>query len=260
MQSKKLAFKNRQGVNLAARLDLPEEGAPIAYALFAHCFTCGKNVKAAYHISQALTRGSIAVLRFDFSGIGESGGDFGQTSFSSNVGDLEAAAQYLADRFRGPQILIGHSLGGAAVLQAAAQIPASKAVAVIGAPGEPGHVARTLGLEGHRLEAGGTVEVAIGGRPFPITRQFVDDLDRPDFKDTIRTLDRALLILHSPLDRIVGIDHAGYIFQSARHPKSFFSLDRADHLLSDPQDALYAGSMIAVWARKYLDPRPPSDS
>jgi pimeloyl-ACP methyl ester carboxylesterase len=246
-----IIFTNRSGQSLSGRLDLPEE-TPQAYALFAHCFTCSKNLKAVAHISKALNGEGIAVLRFDFTGLGESEGDFGDTNFSSNVSDLIDAANYLAQNHTAPRILIGHSLGGAAVLQAAAELKSVKAVVVIGTPAEPTHVKRALAGVEDEIEQKGEAEVDLSGRRFKIKKQFLDDLEKNKMAKIIRKLKRALLILHSPTDSVVGIDNAAKIFAAARHPKSFVSLDRADHLLSDSDDSRYAGKLIAVWAKRYL--------
>jgi putative redox protein len=253
MQFKKLEFANAAGQRLSARLDLPADSKPVAYSLFAHCFTCSKNIKAISHISQALTRKGFAVLRFDFTGLGESEGEFADTNFSSNVDDLVMAAHFMADNFRAPQILIGHSLGGAAVLQAAAKIPSALAVITIAAPADPSHVSRALGDSKEIIERRGEAKVDLAGRTFKIKKQFIDDLGSVRMQETIRNLDRALLILHSPVDDIVGIENAANIFKTARHPKSFISLDQADHLLMDRRDSLYAGSIIATWAFRYID-------
>lgn len=253
MQFKKLEFNNSAGQRLSARIDLPEGKNPIAYALFAHCFTCSKNIKAISHISRALTSEGIAVLRFDFTGLGESEGDFADTNFSSNVDDLVVAADFLAAHYRAPEILIGHSLGGAAVLQAAAKIPSAVAVVTIAAPADPGHVARALGDSRAVIEHRGEASVDLADRTFKIKKQFLDDLASVRMQETITNLNRALLILHSPLDTVVGIENAAKIFQTARHPKSFVSLDRADHLLMDKKDSLYAGAIIAAWVLRYLE-------
>ena len=256
MNFKKLAFTNDAGQRLAARIDLPDHAQPAAYALFAHCFTCSKNIKAAAHIGRALTDKDIAVFRFDFTGLGESEGDFGDTNFSSNVEDLITAAQFMADNFEGPKILIGHSLGGAAVLQAAAKVPSSLAVITIAAPADPNHVSRALGDSKDIIERRGEAEVELAGRTFKIKKQFLDDLESVSMQNTIENLNRALLIFHAPTDDIVGIDNAARIFQAARHPKSFISLDRADHLLMNPDDSRYVGSLIATWASKYINANP----
>jgi putative redox protein len=253
MNYKKLEFTNDAGQRLAARIDMPKNPQPVAYALFAHCFTCSKNIKAAAHISRALTDEGIAVFRFDFTGLGESEGDFGDTNFSSNVEDLVTAAQFMADTYEGPKILIGHSLGGAAVLQAAARIPSSLAVITIAAPADPNHVSLTLGDSKEIIERQGEAKVDLAGRTFKIKKQFLDDLESVNMQQTIQNLDRALLIFHAPTDGVVGIDNAARIFQAARHPKSFISLDQADHLLMNPKDSRYVGSLIATWASKYID-------
>jgi uncharacterized OsmC-like protein/alpha/beta superfamily hydrolase len=252
MTLKKLYFKGSGGNQLSARLDLPADDRPEAFALFAHCFTCTKNLKSINHISRALTRERVAVLRFDFTGLGESEGDFADTNFSTNIADLVAAAAFLEAEYEAPKILIGHSLGGAAVLQAAAKIPSSKAVAVIGAPADPAHVMRHFKKHQESIALDGEAEIAIEGRPFRIKKQFLDDLGEVQMEKAIRNLKKALLIFHSPMDDVVGIDNAARIFQYARHPKSFISLDRADHLLMDASDARYVGAMIASWVRKYL--------
>jgi len=253
MPSRKLSFESAAGDTLAALLDLPVDGKPIAYALFAHCFTCGKNLKAVNHISRALNNARIAVLRFDFTGLGESEGDFADSNFSSNVADLIAAAQHLATEYQAPKILIGHSLGGAAVLQAGAEIPSAVAVATIAAPAEPAHVLQLLGTQQERIEQEGQAEITLAGRRFTIKKQFLDDLAENRMNETIRRLNKALLILHSPFDDIVDIDNASKIFLAALHPKSFISLDRADHLLTNEADALHVGQVLAAWAHKYLD-------
>ena len=252
MKFKKLEFTNTDGQSLSARIDLPASGQPVAYALFAHCFTCSKNIKAIGHISRALTREAIAVLRFDFTGLGESEGDFAETNFSSNVSDLVMAAKFMADKYDGPKVLVGHSLGGAAVLQAAGRIPSAKAVITIAAPADPVHVSRALGDSKEIIERRGEADVDLSGRTFKIKKQFLEDLESVRMQHSIENLNRALLIMHSPIDDIVGIENAAKIFQTARHPKSFISLDSADHLLMDRKDSLYAGSIIATWATRYI--------
>ena len=252
MTLKKLYFKGSGGNQLSALLDLPADGHPEAFALFAHCFTCTKNLKSINHISRALTRERVAVLRFDFTGLGESEGDFADTNFSTNIADLVAAADFLESEYEAPKILIGHSLGGAAVLQAAGKIRSSKAVAVIGAPADPAHVMRHFREHQEAIALDGEAEIAIEGRPFRIKKQFLDDLGAVEMEKAVRNLKKALLIFHSPVDDTVGIDNAAKIFQYARHPKSFISLDQADHLLMNASDARYVGAMIASWVRKYL--------
>ncbi len=263
MTLKKLYFKGSGGNQLSALLDLPADGRPEAFALFAHCFTCTKNLKSINYISRALTRERVAVLRFDFTGLGESEGDFADTNFSTNISDLVAAADFLESEYEAPKILIGHSLGGAAVLQAAGQIPSSKAVAVIGAPADPAHVMRHFAEHQETIALDGEAEIAIEGRPFRIKKQFLDDLGAVQMEKAVRNLRKALLVFHSPVDNTVSIDNAAKIFQYARHPKSFISLDQADHLLMNAEDARYVGAMIASWVRKYLTierPEPTEDS
>jgi len=257
-RSEKITFTGADGESrLAARLDLPA-GPAKAYALFAHCFTCGQNVFAAARIADGLTRHGIAVLRFDFTGLGASEGDFANTNFSSNVGDLRAAAEWLRDNRAAPKILIGHSLGGAAVLAAAGDVPECVAVATIGAPAEPVHVKHLLQSAEAEIEAKGEAEVKIVGRPFRIKKQFLDDIAEHRLADKIKNLKRALIVFHAPRDTIVGIDNASKIFLTAKHPKSFVSLDDADHLLSRREDAVYVAGMIAAWAERYL-PAAPED-
>jgi alpha/beta superfamily hydrolase len=252
MPIQKLTFQNTDGHQLSARLTMPADGKPLAYALFAHCFTCTKNMKAVRHISQAMMDQGIAVLQFDFTGLGESEGDFSDTNFSSNVDDLVVAAEFLGQQYAGPHLLIGHSLGGAAVLQAAASIPSCVAVATIGAPADPGHVTHLIADARETIEQEGQATVTLAGRPFTIKKQFLDDLEKTRMEAAIRNLRRALLVCHSPIDQTVGIDNAARIFQAALHPKSFLSLDTADHLLMKEQDTLYVGQAIASWAAKYL--------
>jgi pimeloyl-ACP methyl ester carboxylesterase len=252
MKSRPIDFENRGGLRLSARLDLPAAGAPRAYALYAHCFTCNKDLTGAFHLSRALTDAGLAVLRFDFTGLGQSEGDFADTGFTSSVADLEDAAAFLAREHKPAGLLIGHSLGGAAVLMAAAKIDSVKAVATIGAPADPAHVLHHLADQRHKLEAEGEARIMVAGRGFTLRRRFLDDLTGHRFGEALDRLDRPLLVLHAPLDETVGIDHAARLFAAARHPKSFVSLDRADHLLTRPEDARYAGVVIAAWASRYL--------
>jgi uncharacterized OsmC-like protein/alpha-beta hydrolase superfamily lysophospholipase len=252
MPAERFDFVNAQGQRLAALLDMPA-GEPRAYALFAHCFTCGKDVHAARRIAQALTALGIGVLRFDFTGLGSSEGEFANTTFSSNVADLVAAAGALRDARRAPAILIGHSLGGAAVLATAAEVPEARAVVTIAAPSDPAHV---TGLFRDRLAdivQQGEVEVSLEGRRFRIRRAFLDDVAEQNLREKIARLHKALLIFHAPTDDRVGIENASRIFEVARHPKSFVSLAGADHLLSRPSDASYVAKVIAAWAERYLD-------
>jgi len=256
MASRKLEFEGAAGDTLVGRLDLPVDGRPRAYALFAHCFTCSKDLKAATNLGRALNEHRIGVFRFDFTGLGESEGDFADTDFSSNVADLVAAAEFMGEEMEAPQVLVGHSLGGAAVLQAASRIPSSRAVATVAAPSDPGHVKRNFGAKLDEIREKGRAEVTLAGRTFTITEQFLDDLEETRMEATVRDLDRALLIFHSPLDEIVGIDNAARIYQWAKHPKSFVSLDRADHLLLDEADSRYAGAVLGAWAHKYIEAGP----
>lgn len=251
MNSRKLTFEGAAGDRLAARFDTPD-GEPSACALFAHCFTCSKDLKAVGRISKALVSEGIGVLRFDFTGLGESEGDFADTSFASNVEDLVAAARFLEREIGPPRILVGHSLGGAAVIQAAHEIDSVTAVATIGAAADPAHVQHLLGDAMQRIQTDGEAEVTIGGRTFLVRRKFLEDLNDIRQMERIRTLGRPLLIFHSPVDTIVGIENAARIFEAARHPKSFVSLDRADHLLTNPEDAEYVGRVLAAWAQKYI--------
>ncbi|MPY75418.1 MAG: alpha/beta fold hydrolase [Alphaproteobacteria bacterium] len=250
-RSQKVEFAGSQGGNLAALLELPD-GAPRAFALFAHCFTCSKDIFAAAHIAGGLADAGIAVLRFDFTGLGASEGEFANTNFSSNVEDLLRAATYLRDAYEAPSILIGHSLGGAAVLAAAGRIAEVKAVATIAAPASPRHVEHLLSDARPEIEAKGEAEVVLAGRSFRIQKQFLDDIDGHRLADSIKTLKRALLIFHAPRDGIVGIENAGEIFQAARHPKSFVSLDGADHLLTRREDARYVAAVLSAWATRYV--------
>ncbi|MCS3626516.1 putative redox protein [Salinibacter ruber] len=249
----KIRFENADGNALAARLDRPDGESPCAFALFAHCFTCSKDLRAAGAISRALTRHGIAVLRFDFTGLGESEGEFADTNFSSNVEDLIAAADYLSEHHEAPRILVGHSLGGAAVLQAAQRLDSVQAVSTIGAPYDPEHVTQHLQDAVEDIEEKGEARVQLAGRTFTIRKQFLDDLAATKMETTIRTLGRALLIFHSPVDQTVGANNAAKIFQAAKHPKSFVSLDDADHLLTDRSDAEYLGVVLGAWAEKYVD-------
>ncbi|NNF57264.1 MAG: OsmC family protein [Rhodothermaceae bacterium] len=251
----RLTFVNADGHDLAARLDRPAQGEPLAYALFAHCFTCSKDLHAVRRIGKALTARGFAVLAFDFTGLGQSEGDFKHTSFSTTLDDLVRAAQHLEAEYHAPQLLIGHSLGGAAVLAAAEQIPSARAVATIGAPCDPGHVRHLFTHAEPEIAAKGEAEVSIGGRPFCIRQQFLADLASHEaMADRIARLDKALLIFHAPQDQIVGIEQAAHIYRAAKHPKSFVSLDGADHLLTDPEDARYVAEVLAAWATRYLVP------
>jgi putative redox protein len=256
MPSERFDFPNAQGQQLAGLLDKPMT-EPRAYALFAHCFTCGKDAHAARRIAEALTALGIAVLRFDFTGLGSSEGEFANTTFSSNVADLVAAADHLRRTRRAPALLIGHSLGGAAVLAAAGGVLEARAVATIAAPCDPKHVTGLFRDYVDRIATQGEVDVTLAGRPFRIRREFIDDVAEQRLTQRIAELRKALLVFHSPVDQFVGIDNASCIFLAARHPKSFVSLDDADHLLSRREDAVYVANVIAAWAERYLDAAPP---
>ncbi|MGR3715987.1 MAG: bifunctional alpha/beta hydrolase/OsmC family protein [Thermohalobaculum sp.] len=252
MPSEKLEFTGHGGDTLAARFDLPD-GPVKAVALFAHCFTCSKDIPAARRIAARLAGLGIAVLRFDFTGLGHSQGEFANTHFSSNVADLVAAARHLEGLGKAPALLIGHSLGGAAVLVAAADIPSAKAVVTIGAPADPSHVIHNFGCKIDEIRAAGSAQVSLAGRSFTIRREFLDDISAARLKPAIAGLKRALLVLHGPRDQTVGVENASEIFLAAKHPKSFVTLDDADHLLSRAEDAEYAAEVIAAWSRRYLD-------
>ncbi|MFW6051865.1 MAG: alpha/beta fold hydrolase [Myxococcota bacterium] len=249
--SERIEFAGASGNRLVGRLHRAT-ATPRAYALFAHCFTCGKDLKAAVRLSAALAREGIVTLRFDFTGLGESEGDFADTTFSSNVQDLVAAADMMRERFDAPRILVGHSLGGAAVLMAAHHVPEAVAVATIAAPCDPAHVRKLIEADAPDLSAQGEAEVTLAGRKLRIREQFLRDLEAQESSGAIAKLDRALCIFHSPQDRIVDIDNARRIYQAARHPKSFVSLDGADHLLGRKRDADYAGRVLSAWSSRYL--------
>ena len=259
MPTERFTFAGHDGAELAARLDLPD-GPHLGTAMLAHCFTCSKDIPAARRIAARLAAAGIAVLRFDFTGLGHSEGEFANTSFTSNIDDLICAARALEARDMAPGLLIGHSLGGAAVLGAARRIESARAVVTIGAPFDPGHVLRNFDGALDRIEEEGRAEVQLGGREIEIGRDFVDSVRAEALEEEIEHLRRALLILHAPRDAVVGIDNAAEIFKAARHPKSFVTLDDADHLISDEGDAEYAAGVIAAWAARYLDlqaPAPP---
>lgn len=251
MKSERIQFKGSKGTSLDARLDTPDTGNPIAYAIYAHCFTCSKNYKSIVNIAKALVQRNIGVLRFDFTGLGESKGDFSETDFGTNIGDFRAAAAYLGDRHLPPKILIGHSFGGAAVLQAAGGISSAAAVVTVAAPFDPAHVSELLDLE-TAFKKQDEVKVTIAGRSYTLKKHFLEAIDNRNPAQTIAKLNKPLLIFHSPLDKVVDIDNAGKIFQAAKHPKSFISLDTADHLLSNEKDSRYVGFLIAEWASRYL--------
>lgn len=253
MSLQKVTFENQEGQTLVGRLELPADQHPHNFVIFAHCFTCNKNLSAVRNISQALTSKGFGVLRFDFTGLGESDGDFEDTNFSGNVEDLIAASDYLKKAYGAPTLLIGHSLGGAAVIFAAAQIDSVKAVATIGAPSNPKHVQHLFKSRLDEIEASGKAVVNLSGRDFTIKKQFLTDLESKSLPETAQGLRKALLIMHSPQDDTVGIKNAEEIYKAARHPKSFVSLDGADHLLMNKADSVYTGRVIAGWAARYLD-------
>ena len=251
MPTQRVHFNNPQGQQLAGLIDLPD-GEPRAWALFSHCFTCSKHFKAIHGISRALAAEGYGVLRFDFTGLGESEGEFGDTNFSSNAADLEAAAKWLGNEHAPPRLLVGHSLGGSAVLHAAHSVDECRAVATIASPASPQQVLRHIESSREKIEQQGYAEVRLAGRPFTIKKQFLDDLEEASIDESIRTLDRALLVMHAPGDATVSIDNATRIFKTARHPKSFVSLDGMDHLLSEESASAYAGRVVAAWASRYL--------
>ncbi|WP_138430959.1 alpha/beta hydrolase family protein [Fodinibius saliphilus] len=252
MKSHKIEFPGSQNMNLSARIDEPDDGLSKGAVLFAHCFTCSKNLKAVGRISRVLTNHGMGVFRFDFTGLGESEGDFADTNFSSNIDDLKAAADFMNAEWASPRMLIGHSLGGAAVLQAAHQISSVEAVVTIGAPCNPEHVSRHLMDKMEQIKEQGKARVKLGGRIFTIKKQFLDDLKEQKMNKVIKNLGNPLLIFHSPVDKTVGIDNAAHIYQLAKHPKSFISLDDADHLMTNEEDARYVGSVTAAWVNRYL--------
>lgn len=253
MPSKRITFPNQEGYQLAALLDLPLDQHPFTYAIFAHCFTCGKDLIAIREITRAMTSLGIAVLRFDFTGLGRSEGDFADSNFSSNVDDLTAASDYLKKEYGAPELLVGHSLGGTAVLIAASRIEGIKAVSTIGAPASPAHLEHHFSEAIDKIKDAGSAEVSIEGRPFRIKRQFLEDINDVNMEHRVGSMKLPLLILHSPQDLTVGIDEAKKLYQAAKHPKSFVTLDGADHLMSNKADAGYAGRMIGQWVMRYLE-------
>lgn len=252
MKTQKLEFENREGYKLSARLDTPDSENVRQSVLFAHCFTCGKNLKAAGNISRALTARGIAVFRFDFTGLGESEGDFTDSTFSSDVSDLVIAAKKMEELIKPPAVLIGHSLGGTAVLQASGQIESAKAVVTIGSPCSPDHVIHHFENDIEQIKNEGEATVQLAGRPFKVKKSFIDDLKEHKMNETIRSLNKALMIFHSPVDNTVNISNAAHIYKTARHPKSFISLDDADHLLTSEKDSNYVGEVTAAWASRYF--------
>ena len=253
MATQKVTFSNKTGETLSARLDVPADNHPVAYALFAHCFTCNKNLKAVNSISRCLMQKGFAVLRFDFTGLGESEGDFADTNFSSNVDDLLSAARFLEEKYQSPNLMVGHSLGGAAVLMAAGMLKSIRAVATIGAPANPEHLTQLFQDSVETINNQGKASVKLAGRTFTIKKQFINDLEETHMQRVIEELKKPVLIMHSPQDNTVGINNAADIYTAAVHPKSFISLDGADHLLSNVADAQYVGETIATWANRYLE-------
>ena len=250
-----IKFANKDGLSLSARMELPADGYARSFALFAHCFTCGKNLSVIRNISRSLTNEGIGVLVFDFPGLGQSEGEFGKSSFSGNVQDLISASDFLRENYLAPSILIGHSLGGAAVLCAAHSIPEIQAVTTIGAPYDPGHVVHLFDSDIKTIKEKGEATVTIAQRQFKIQAAFIEDLENAKQSGHIKTLKRALLVMHSPQDETVDIENARLIYSEAMHPKSFVSLDGADHLLTNKEDALYAGHVISAWASRYITMR-----
>lgn len=251
MRYEKVGFANAHGHQLAGRIDLPLIGDPVACALYAHCFTCSKDLRAIGRITETLALHGIATLRFDFTGLGESEGDFSETNFSSSVSDYELAADFLAENFQAPELLIGHSLGGAICMAAASRIKSVNAVVAIAAPSTANHIERHLATDLERIQTRGQADVSLAGRSFTLKRQFIDDVRSFDLGSAISQLGKPLLVVHSPIDNVVGIENAAEILELARHPKSFLSLDGADHLISDDEDARYIAEVIATWANRY---------
>ena len=255
MRSTKISFTNEQGQTLSGKLDLPANRDPHNFAIFAHCFTCSKDFSAVRNVSRALASEGFGVLRFDFTGLGQSSGDFADTNFTSNVHDLVSAAHFLAKEYKAPSLLVGHSLGGAAAIFAGGQIDTIKAVATIGAPSNPVHVQKQLGSSLEVIKEKGAAEVTLAGRPFTFKKQFLDDLESSSCVQAAKTLHKALLIMHSPQDATVSIKNAEEIYLAAHHPKSFVTLDGSEHLLIDKENASYVGQIVAGWAARYI-PRP----
>lgn len=252
MKSQRLKIKNRKGVLLHANLELPANQKPNYYAIFAHCFTCSSSLSAVRHISRALTNDGFAVVRFDFTGLGRSEGEFADSHFSANVEDLLDVSAYMSEHYNSPSLLVGHSLGGAAVLVAASKLNTIKAVATVGAPATATHVKHLFSHDISKVKEKGEVEVNIGGRPFKINQEFVEGFDKTDLPTIVKDLHKPLLIMHSPIDTIVSVDNAKQLYHNAHHPKSFISLDNADHLLTKERDSQYVGDVIGTWAKRYF--------
>lgn len=252
MPSETLHFEGASGHQLSAHLELPDGAEPIAYAVVAHCFTCSKDLSGLHHIATALQNQGLAVLRFDFTGLGQSEGDFEDTTFSGDVAEVVAAANYLAAHYEAPKLLVGHSLGAAAAIHAAAKLDSVQALATIAAPSSPDAVLRHMEAELDEIKTKGRAVVSLAQRPFTITSDFVDDLQAQSMNQAVANLDRPLLILHSPADQVTSLDHATALFRAATSQRSFVSLDGMDHLLSNADDARYVGRLIAAWASRYL--------
>lgn len=252
MKIQNLNFPNAEGKLLAAKLYLPLDEVPRFYAIFAHCFTCSQNFKAVSIISGTLSQLGVAVLSFDFTGLGKSEGDFGDAGFSSNVSDLIRASQFMEENFKAPKLIIGHSLGGAAVIFAAAKLDSIEAVVTIGAPADPLHVTHLFSKDLAQIKIEGKAEVSIGGRPFTLSQEFITDLEAQNLSETLKGMRKPILLMHSPQDKIVDISNAATLYQAAHHPKSFVSLDGADHMLAAEKESRYAGEVISTWSKKYL--------
>lgn len=255
MKSTRLHIKNKNGLQLQAYLELPANQKPNYFAIFAHCFTCSSTLTAVKNISRSLTTHGFGVLRFDFTGLGRSEGEFADSHFSANVDDLIAVNNYLTENYSAPSLLVGHSLGGAAVIVAASKLANIKAVATIGAPSTASHVTHLFTHDISSIPEKGNVEVNIGGRPFKINKEFAEDFSKTDLPKITKELRKPILILHSPIDTIVGVDNAQELYLNAHHPKSFVSLDQADHLLTNPTDSIYAGNVIGTWVQRYFEPK-----
>lgn len=247
---------NKNGHALYAQLELPANQKPKHYAIFAHCFTCTSSLSAVRNISRALTNYGFGVMRFDFTGLGKSEGEFAESHFSANVDDLITVSEFMAKNYSAPSLLVGHSLGGAAVLTAATKLDAVKAIATIGAPATVSHVKHLFSQEANALKEGELTKINIGGRPFNINPEFVENFDKTDLPSIVKQLRKPLLIMHSPIDTIVGIKNAEQIYHNAHHPKSYVTLDNADHLLSESQDSQYAGTVIGAWVQRYFEATP----
>jgi putative redox protein len=252
MRSEKVTFKNKNGLTISAIIDWPLNQSPKATALFAHCFTCNKNLTAVKNISRGLTESGLAVLRFDFTGLGQSEGEFEETNFETNIEDLEDAANYLEERIEAPKLLIGHSLGGTAILHSAHKIKSSKGIVTIGSPFDPKHVTHLFQDKVSEIKEKGSAKIHIGGRPFRVNKKMIETLKNADSDLLVKKLGKALLILHSPQDKIVEVANAEKIYTAAHHPKSFISMDGADHLLSDKKDSKYVGDIIGSWIKRYI--------